>query len=69
MEKDLPAAFIRIPGCGIIPGIIPGITGIIWGGNVWGNSTPFNFPVINLQAIENSLTSIWPSPLTSANPL
>jgi hypothetical protein len=34
-----------------------------------GTSTPFSFMVMSLQAIENSFTSICPSPFTSDRPL
>jgi len=53
--------------------------GIIWdtlvadanndGGKAWGISNPFNFIVIILHAIENSLMSICPSPFMSDRPL
>lgn len=61
----IPAIF----GCPIICCGIPGNIVIILGGKVFGSSNPLSLLVISLQAIENSLKSNWPSPLTSAKPL
>ena len=66
--------------CCCIPMMFNELGGIAWGwmeamamdragGSVLGTSKPLSFMVIILQAKENSLMSICPSPLTSAKPL
>ena len=42
---------------------------ITWGGRVLGSSIPFSLRFISLQATENSLKSIFPSPFISDKPL